>query len=203
LRNFWRNPRILGVSALELTFDRPPSRLKWGSSSGPIFGISARAQRTLLHTWIILVIAKQHLVQIDRIDGPAEYLSQILAAIRAFRIRAFAVRVVRLCCFSGVFPGAVNVGRCYPHSRLQGYLAHKKRHSPLGPPQGPRHRPTVGSKGSAVSYARGTPAPRDCRWLGHRESVRISVGTILCPYGLFVVQGYFIYKKTHPPGTLQ
>jgi len=29
----------------------------------------------LLHTWIILFIVKQRLVQIGRIDGPAEYLS--------------------------------------------------------------------------------------------------------------------------------
>ena len=27
---------------------------------------------------------------------------------------------------------------------LQGYLAHKKQRPPLGPPSGPRHRPTVG-----------------------------------------------------------
>ena len=30
----------------------------------------------------MLVIVKQHLVQIDRIDGPSECLAQILAAIR-------------------------------------------------------------------------------------------------------------------------
>ena len=30
---------------------------------------------------------------------------------------------------------------------------------PLGPPYGPRHRPTVGSWGGAVSYERGTPHP--------------------------------------------
>ena len=28
---------------------------------------------------------------------------------------------------------------------LQGYLAHKKRHPPLGPPYVPRHSPKVGS----------------------------------------------------------
>ena len=39
---------------------------------------------------------------------------------------------------------------------LQGYLAHKKQHSPLGTPQGPRLRPTVGSKRGAVSHQRGT-----------------------------------------------
>ena len=40
---------------------------------------------------------------------------------------------------------------------VQGYLAHKKRYPPLGPPSGPRHSPTVGSWGSAVSHERGTP----------------------------------------------
>ena len=40
----------------------------------------------------------------------------------------------------------------------QGYLAHKKTPTPLGPPYDPRHRPTVGSHGGAVSYERGTPA---------------------------------------------
>jgi hypothetical protein len=39
----------------------------------------SRAQRKLLHSWNTLVIVKQHLVQIGRTDGPAEYLSQILA----------------------------------------------------------------------------------------------------------------------------
>ena len=28
-----------------------------------------------LHSWIMLVIVKQHLVQIGRMDGPTEYLS--------------------------------------------------------------------------------------------------------------------------------
>jgi len=40
---------------------------------------------------------------------------------------------------------------------LQGYLAHKKTPTPLGPPYDPRHRPTVGSSGGAFSYERGTP----------------------------------------------
>ena len=31
--------------------------------------------------------------------------------------------------------------------------------SPLGPPQAPRHCPTVGSQGGAFSYERGTPVP--------------------------------------------
>ena len=33
---------------------------------------------------------------------------------------------------------------------LQGYLAHKKTPHPLGPPQDPRHRLTVGSCGGAL-----------------------------------------------------
>ena len=44
-------------------------------SSGRVFMINSRAQKKLLHTWIISFIAKQHLVEIDRIDGPIEYLS--------------------------------------------------------------------------------------------------------------------------------
>ena len=35
--------------------------------------------------------------------------------------------------------------------------AQKKQPSPLEPPQGPRHTPTVGSYGGLVSYERGTP----------------------------------------------
>ena len=41
-----------------------------------------RAHWKSLHFWIILVVVKQHLVHIGRIDGPTEYLSQILAAIK-------------------------------------------------------------------------------------------------------------------------
>jgi len=40
---------------------------------------------------------------------------------------------------------------------VQGYLAHKKTPTRLGPPQEPRHGPTVGSYAVAVSYERGTP----------------------------------------------
>ena len=40
---------------------------------------------------------------------------------------------------------------------VQGYLAHTKTPTPLGPPKDPRHRPTVGSSGGAVSYRRGNP----------------------------------------------
>jgi hypothetical protein len=39
---------------------------------------------------------------------------------------------------------------------LQGYLALKKTPTTLGPPEGPRHGPTIGSWGGVVSYARGT-----------------------------------------------
>jgi len=48
-------------------------------------------------------------------------------------------------------------GLGFARSRVHGYLAHKQQHPPLGPTQGPRHSPTVGSYGSAVSYERGTP----------------------------------------------
>ena len=40
---------------------------------------------------------------------------------------------------------------------LQGYLAHKKAPTSLGPPEEPRHGSFEGSYGVAVSYERGTP----------------------------------------------
>ena len=40
---------------------------------------------------------------------------------------------------------------------LQGDLAHKEMHTPLGPPLDPDHGPTVGSYGVAVSYEQGAP----------------------------------------------
>ena len=49
---------------------------------------------------------------------------------------------------SGVFPRPLWV---------QGYLAHQKTPTPLGPPQDHGHRPTVGTLGGAFSYLRGTP----------------------------------------------
>ena len=45
--------------------------------------INTRAQRKLTHTWIILVLVKQRLVQIGRIDGLTEYVKQILTEIRS------------------------------------------------------------------------------------------------------------------------
>ena len=39
---------------------------------------------------------------------------------------------------------------------LQGYLAHKKTPTPLGPPEDPGPRPAVGSQSVTVSYERGT-----------------------------------------------
>ena len=40
---------------------------------------------------------------------------------------------------------------------VQGYFAHKKTSTPLGPPEDPRHRPAVGSEREAFTYGRGTP----------------------------------------------
>ena len=45
-------------------------------------------------------------------------------------------------------------------ARLQGYLAHKNPPTPLGPPSGPRHSPTVGSYGEQVSLERGAHVGR-------------------------------------------
>ena len=49
------------------------------------------------------------------------------------------------------------VGRTQGLSLLQRFLAHKKQTPRLGAPLGPRHSPTVGSEGFAVSYERGAP----------------------------------------------
>ena len=42
-------------------------------------------------------------------------------------------------------------------STLERDLVDEKQPSPLGPPQGHRHRPTVGSCGGVVFYEGGTP----------------------------------------------
>jgi len=47
------------------------------------------SMKFLLHIWIAWVIVKEHLAQIGRIDGPTEYSSQILAAIRSLRMISF------------------------------------------------------------------------------------------------------------------
>ena len=52
-------------------------------SSRRIFMTNTRVQWKLPHTWIILVIVKQHLEQIGRVGGPTEYSSYILAVIKS------------------------------------------------------------------------------------------------------------------------
>ena len=44
---------------------------------------------------------------------------------------------------------------------IQGCLAHKKLPPPSGPPQGPRHRPTVEPWEEVVSFERGNPEAED------------------------------------------
>jgi len=48
----------------------------------------------LPHTWIMPVIVRQHLLQTDRLDGPTEYSSRKLAAVRSNvgRRQYFAVK---------------------------------------------------------------------------------------------------------------
>ena len=41
--------------------------------------------------------------------------------------------------------GSVRSAKAVPSTILQGYLAYKKQHPPLGPPKGSRYGPTVGS----------------------------------------------------------
>ena len=48
-------------------------------------------------------------------------------------------------------------------AELQGYFAHEKETPPLELPWCPRHFPTVGSCGGAVSYERGTPVESEIR----------------------------------------
>jgi hypothetical protein len=56
----------------------PTPNLRPPILSGRVLVINTRAQRKILHIWIILVIVKQY----DRIDGPTDFFSQILAATR-------------------------------------------------------------------------------------------------------------------------
>ena len=64
---------------------------------------------------------------------------------------------------------------CIHPAGVQGYLAHNKSFPPLGLPQGPRHSPTVGSSGGAVSDERGTP---------------VSLGVLLTP--LYISVPFFL-----------
>jgi hypothetical protein len=92
---------------------------------------------------MIVVIVKQHLVQIGRIHGATEYKSSILAAIRSIRNRPTSERAVwgdrsNTTCYEPFDQHFSSYG-------VQGYLAQKKPPTLLGQPQGPRHRPAVGS----------------------------------------------------------
>ena len=83
---------------------------------------------------------------------------------------------------------------------LQGYLAHKKTPTPLGPPWDPRHGATIGFYEKAFSYERGTPVhavEQDRSTLhavvddGRLEMV--SIVTRDC-----TLQGYLAHKKAPP-----
>ena len=65
---------------------------------------------------------------------------------------------------TNVESGTFQRKREHPLPGVQGHLAHKKQPTPLGLPPGPRHRPTVGSYGGAVSYRRGTPVTSNDVW---------------------------------------
>jgi hypothetical protein len=80
-------PRVLGgswgggrclmgeVPLYDLATKIAKSYSSWILSSGRAFMTNTRAQRRVLHTCIISVIVKHHLVHIGRMDGPTEYLS--------------------------------------------------------------------------------------------------------------------------------
>ena len=61
------------TSRLAIKNSLSPTRRTTSISSGRVLNIHTRAQQKLLHSWIILVIVKPHLVQIGRVDGPTEY----------------------------------------------------------------------------------------------------------------------------------
>ena len=65
---------------------------------------------------------------------------------------------------------------CECKHAIQGYLARQKMPSPLGPPNDPRHRSTIGSQGCAFSYKRFCEVPLYTRiqCLTHSASVRHS-----------------------------
>ena len=68
---------------------------------------SARAEGKSLHTWIIVVFVKQHLVQIGRIDGPTDYLPQLLTAVKP--VERFSHRLAM-----ETMTGTLNVGNLVP-----------------------------------------------------------------------------------------
>ena len=85
---------------------------------------------------------------------------------------------------------------------LQGYLAHKKQHPPLGPPCSHGHSPTVGAYWGAVCYPGGPAVPRNFRALSARNPVTLPTGNFLCPYGIACRNGYesstpeYVFKKS-------
>ena len=69
---------------------------------------------------------------------------------------------------------------------VQGYFAHKKTPTPLGPPKGPRRRARLGSQGEAISDERGnlvllTP---------HRECTGLPWGKLFLNAG-----GHFSFRS--------
>ena len=65
--------RVQGFDSVEAQRRQTVSKMSV-ISFGRVFMINTRPQRKFLHSWIILVILKQRLVQIVQIDGPLEYL---------------------------------------------------------------------------------------------------------------------------------
>jgi len=66
---------------------RPPIHGAARVYAAPAASGNARAQSKLLHTWIKLVIVKQYLVQIRRVDGPISSYHKYKAGLRAPRLR--------------------------------------------------------------------------------------------------------------------
>ena len=71
--------------------------------------------------------------------------------IRAGLVAEFKGGASGVCDWWGTTENLLRRSLLPPLTGLQGYLAHKKTPTPLGPPQDPCHRPTVGSHGGAFS----------------------------------------------------
>ena len=91
--------------------------------------------------------------------------------------------------------------------REQGYLAHQKTPTPLGPPWDPRHKPTVWSYVEAVSDERGNPVPSveeevAAEHFPHQVERRPPLALVVPCLRVQGLQGYLAHKKPPPPRNL-
>ena len=102
----------------------------------------------------VVVMVKRHLFfglffKVSTTLGPHNFMATQIEGVSA------GSRVLRSVC--EVREGGGGVGAAVREQQrvvswpAQGFLAHKNPPPPLGPPYGPRHSPTIGSHGEAVS----------------------------------------------------